>query len=144
MKRLVPPLGFTLVEVTIALGIFTFSVVLMVGLLPLSLKSAQQATEATRVSKLMQQVGAELSQERFGTAVTTVGQQKEWAFDYDGNATAEPSSTYYKITAQGAASLKLPGGATASSAILRVKLSASTRTGAALPPATITIPDTGY
>lgn len=149
MRRAAPPLAgtpcaFTLVEVVMALGIFTFALVSMVGLLPVSLKSARQAIEITHISKMVAQVGSELSQGRFADAADSVASHKVWTFDYEGIGTSVASESYYRISADGAPNLTLPGATAASGNILRVTLTPSTRSGTILDPTVITIPDMGY
>lgn len=71
--------GFSLVEVTLALGIFSFTAVVILGLLPGGLVSSQRASHVTLGSRLASEVQAELQQvglASFQTNTTT--------FDVDG------------------------------------------------------------
>jgi len=48
--------AFSLIEVTLALGIVAFALVAILGLVPVALRSAKEATEDTRVSLIAQDV----------------------------------------------------------------------------------------
>jgi uncharacterized protein (TIGR02598 family) len=62
--------GFSLVEVTIALGIVAFAFVPLMGLLPVGLTSFRSAIDQTVLSQIVQQIGNESQQSDFD-AVTT-------------------------------------------------------------------------
>lgn len=51
--------GFSLVEVTLALGIVSFSLLTMVGVMPVGLSTLKQATEQTTESQIVQKIGCE-------------------------------------------------------------------------------------
>ena len=55
-----PPTGFSLVEVVIALGIVSFAVLAIVGMLPMALKSAQESMRETDATLIAQRIFAEL------------------------------------------------------------------------------------
>ena len=55
-----PHTGFSLVEVVIALGIVSFAVLAIVGMLPMALKSAQESMRETDATLIAQRIFAEL------------------------------------------------------------------------------------
>ena len=55
-----PDLGFSLVEVVIALGIVSFAVLAIVGMLPMALKSAQESMRETDATLIAQRIFSEL------------------------------------------------------------------------------------
>ena len=55
-----PPTGFSLVEVVIALGIVSFAVLAIVGMMPMALKSAQESMRETDATLIAQRIFAEL------------------------------------------------------------------------------------
>ena len=55
-----PPTGFSLVEVVIALGIVSFAVLAIVGMLPMALKSAQESMRETDATLIAQRIFSEL------------------------------------------------------------------------------------
>ena len=55
MKRL-PPSGFSLVEVTIAIGIFAFVIVGIIGLFPVGLKQREDSALETRAALISRQI----------------------------------------------------------------------------------------
>lgn len=62
--------GFSLVEVTIALGIVGFAFLPLMGLLPVGLASFRSAIDQTALSQIVQKIGNESQQSDFD-AVTT-------------------------------------------------------------------------
>jgi uncharacterized protein (TIGR02598 family) len=55
-----PHTGFSLVEVVIALGIVSFAVLAIVGMMPVALKSAQESMRETDATLIAQRIFAEL------------------------------------------------------------------------------------
>ena len=55
-----PHIGFSLVEVVIALGIVSFAVLAIVGMMPVALKSAQEIMRETDATLIAQRIFAEL------------------------------------------------------------------------------------
>jgi len=51
--------GFSLVEVTLAIGIISFSLLTVLGLMPVGLTTLRQATEQTIESQIVQKIGSE-------------------------------------------------------------------------------------
>ena len=55
-----PPTGFSLVEVVLALGIVSFAVLAIVGMMPMALKSAQDSMRETDATLIAQRIFSEL------------------------------------------------------------------------------------
>jgi uncharacterized protein (TIGR02598 family) len=55
-----PDIGFSLVEVVIALGIVSFAVLAIVGMMPMALKSAQESMRETDSTLIAQRIFSEL------------------------------------------------------------------------------------
>ena len=67
-----PDIGFSLVEVVIALGIVSFAVLAIVGMMPMALKSAQESMRETDSTLIAQRIFAELKTGSSGNrSVTT-------------------------------------------------------------------------
>ena len=52
--------AFSLVEVTLALGVAAFSLLIILGMLPVSLKTNQASTQQTNANGIISQVAADL------------------------------------------------------------------------------------
>lgn len=52
--------GFSLVEVTIAIGILSFSILMMLGLMPAGLTTMRNAMSSTIETQIVRQIGGEL------------------------------------------------------------------------------------
>lgn len=59
--------GFTLVEVTVAIGITAFAGLTVLGLLPVGLSNFKQAMNATVTSQILQRVATDVGQANFDT-----------------------------------------------------------------------------
>jgi uncharacterized protein (TIGR02598 family) len=139
--------AFTLVEVALALGLCAFALTAIVALLPVSLDSARNAQETTRVAKAFETVASELTQSPFDAvgAMTT----RDYYFDYEGLSAdaggapynANSPETHFTVTATVAPS---PVAGQSSESLLRVRLAARTRGGFEAGTATLTIADMGY
>lgn len=78
MMKHVPPRrvsGFTLVEVVIALGITTFAVVTVLGLLPVGFQTMREATSQTHATIIMNQIQGEVSATPFENLPRLAGQR---------------------------------------------------------------------
>jgi len=89
--------GFSLVEVTLALGLCAFTLVALLGLLPVALNSARSATEISRSAKAIEHMASELSQSRFTNVVGMANQTRY--FDYDGLVTTNTNDAYFTVRA---------------------------------------------
>lgn len=134
--------GFTLVEVVLALGLFSFAIVSLVSLLPLSLDAARTATEITRQAEAIQKVVTELSQSRFANVVAM--NQMERAFTYDGDPTTDTKDTYFRVRVSVVPTTLLPGAANPSVSLARASLTVATPRQTMAGKTAITISDMGY
>jgi uncharacterized protein (TIGR02598 family) len=71
--------GFSLIEVTLALGIMAFAAVAIMGLLPIGLTASQRSTSTTAAARLAAEVQSELQQVGLSSFATNTT-----AFDADG------------------------------------------------------------
>lgn len=86
--------AFSLVEVTIALGITSFAVVVVLGLLPVGLSSMVASKREFTISQIRQEMAADMAIRPFTAGATTY--PTLW-FDYDGLPTNE-AGAYYTVT----------------------------------------------
>jgi uncharacterized protein (TIGR02598 family) len=86
--------GFSLVEVTVAMGLITFAVVAVLGVLPAGLTSLRRAMDQTVEAQIIRSVGAQAITGEFAT----VGAQSEMFFDEEGQAMDSSQGAYYKAT----------------------------------------------
>lgn len=105
--------GFSLVEVTLALGLTTFCLLAVVGLLPVGLTTLRQATEQSIESQIVQQINSELLLHPF-SQLSSGYAAKTFYFDEEGKPSSIEGRTRYKVqTSLGSATY--PGSANASS-----------------------------
>jgi uncharacterized protein (TIGR02598 family) len=79
--------GFTLLEVVIALGVFTFGLMGMISLLPQTILTHRQAISNTVLAQITQQVTGEVQMcgpNEFAQTYKS-NQPQVWYFDYQGN-----------------------------------------------------------
>jgi uncharacterized protein (TIGR02598 family) len=108
MKRTQPSnAAFSLVEIVIAIGIASFSLISMLGLLPVGLSNTHTATTQTGAMNLMTALSADIrtatsgsSSIRFGINPTKTSAQTLY-FDESGNVTdLQNSNARYKVMIQ--------------------------------------------
>lgn len=87
-------LAFSLVEVVLALGIVSFALVALLGLLSVGLKSSKQAGDDTEVAAITWQVVSKL---RNATPTFTVGTPISYCYDIRGQEVPATSSLSYYI-----------------------------------------------
>lgn len=75
--------GFTLVELTLAIGVMSFALVAILGLMPVGLKTSQDAILDTTKAQILQKVTTDLSMISFGEELDEYI-TKEHYFDYEG------------------------------------------------------------
>jgi len=110
--------AFSLVEVTLALGIVTFSVLTLVGLIPMGLTTFHKAVNTSVSSQIVQQVVTDVQQTDFNELVSSTSQVNQQAlryFDDQGNELtntggAIPSGTIYMVNVVVNTPVTLPGG----------------------------------
>jgi len=88
--------GFTLVEVTMAIGIISFAFVATIGLLPVGLSVSRQAIETTIQSQIVQQLTTQALQTDFSQLekLGDPSKAEPYYFDDQGKATGEVGSLY--------------------------------------------------
>lgn len=82
MRSLRPRTGFSLVEVTIAIGVMAVALVPVVSLLPIGLDSYRRAVEASVGTQIVQRVVSDLQQSNFSTITSTDGMVKQFPLRY--------------------------------------------------------------
>lgn len=87
--------GFSLVEVAIAMGIITFSLVSVMGLLPIGLSSFRDATESTIESQIISQISSETSLMPFHELPDYVG-ASPYYFDDEGSQVRSEAEAIYQ------------------------------------------------
>lgn len=115
--------AFTLVEVVLALGVFVFAIMAIVGLVPVSLQTARESIKITRQSAILEHVNSDLQRKGFSSlsSLTTLS----WMFDSDGNplsTSQDESRIFYKVKGIIHPGTMLPGGTAVSSSLLTVTL----------------------
>jgi len=82
--------GFTLLEVVIALGIFTFGIMGMISLLPQTIVTHRQAISNTVLAQITEQLSGEV--QMCGPAEFATYNNQQWYFDYQGNQLTSTST----------------------------------------------------
>lgn len=113
--------AFSLVEVAIALGIVSFALIALLGLMTASLNSGKRAYEDTTIASLTQRVVTEI---KTNTFANLAGLDRDLYFTYDGTPVAGTDGAYYRCRLQSLAhaSADLPAAAKNSAHGLRVRL----------------------
>ena len=105
--------GFSLVEVTIAIGLLAFCMVSVMGLLPVAMNISRDAMDRNIEAYMLQTVRADLQ----GGDYSALGQKKVFLFNTDGillpSGAPDPASGYFQITAYPATNTALPPDQTA-------------------------------
>jgi|GEM_PF-2034324 len=83
ISRLRPRRGFSLVEVAVAMGVVTFSLLGVVTLLPAGLTTVKESADEAARSAIVRRVRAELNQAHFDDVATGLAGQT-WYFDAAG------------------------------------------------------------
>jgi uncharacterized protein (TIGR02598 family) len=102
-NRLLSRRAFSLVEVTLAMGIISFAMITMLGLIPSGLVSLRHAIDTTTESQIVQKISAESRLTKFSLLNT---QYSGATFYYDEDGTfltntpaSAPAATRYWVTA---------------------------------------------
>lgn len=93
--------AFSLVEVTLALGVVAFALVAILGLVPVALRSAKEAVDDTRVSLIMQDVSTR-TRTLFSSS-SLLSPATNWWYDTEGryidqSAGANFSNALYRVS----------------------------------------------
>ncbi len=108
------PSAFTLVEIALSLGIFSFAIMALLGLLPVALQTHREAKSSTVLAQIQQRLVAELLLTD-GALIDAVAVRQR-NFDVEGRelTAAESESTVYSAKME-VSPVSLPGGATSQS-----------------------------
>jgi uncharacterized protein (TIGR02598 family) len=106
--------AFTLIEIAIALGIVSFAVVGLIGVLSVSFDTSRASNQDTIIASMARQVSAELREQPF--ANLTPGSQKAIYFDNDAHRLESSEGAVYvcapTLTENPAYTISGTGGAT--------------------------------
>lgn len=105
--RLAPPRAFSLIEVTIALGIAAFAFTAMLGMLPVGLSLFRDATETSVATRIVQRISGELQQADFDSLDASA--QTIRYFDDQGSALPSSEGAIYWTKVSIFAGAELPG-----------------------------------
>ena len=111
--------AFTLIEVCLAIGILSFALILMVGLLPSGLGQLTSSIDSLRAQAISRQVLVGAQQTDFNT-LKSMGTYSLY-FDYSGNQLQQNGSdTIYTAIVTIDDNAELPGTSTSQSTLLKV------------------------
>ena len=105
--------GFTLVEVVLALGVASFGLISMMGLLTVGLKTAHDAMSATTETEIAQQMANQLQIANYSN-IKTQTTPTHYYFTQEGLQTNAANAVYFAKIAPPTA-LTVPGGTAATS-----------------------------
>jgi uncharacterized protein (TIGR02598 family) len=98
--------GFSLVEVTVAIGVFGFAFVAILGLVPMGLNNFRQAMAASAGAQICQRVINDVQQTDFDTL--TSNSLDDRYFDEEGNEVAKTSKYIYQVKTVVSATTAVP------------------------------------
>jgi type II secretory pathway pseudopilin PulG len=90
--------AFSLVEVTLALGVAAFSLLIIVGMLPVSLKTNQASTHQTAANSIISQIAADL---RAAARLPPGQQSKQFSLHPHNGGPWDPTPDYVFFTDDG-------------------------------------------
>jgi len=99
--------AFTLVEVTLAIGIVSFAFVAMFGLLPVGLSVSRQAIDTTIEAQIVQKLKTQALQTDF-SQLETLHQADPYYFDDQGKKAEEAGAMYKAFFAEVPVETQLP------------------------------------
>jgi uncharacterized protein (TIGR02598 family) len=105
--------GFTLVEVTLAIGIISFAFVAMFGMLPVGLNVSRQAMDTTIEAQIVQQMKTQALQTDF-SRLDELCDAEELFFDDQGKPVARENSVFRARFSGVSTATKLPDGTSTS------------------------------
>jgi len=140
------PHGFSLVEVVLALGICSFVLIAVMGLMAVALQSSKQAVQLTQSGKIVQSVSSHLLQAGY-TNLTSLSSDPTWSYDYEGIdrgvANSGAGQEHYTMTATPNVGVQLPGATGPNTNIMSFKLVTKTLDGSTVTNV-VSVADTGY
>jgi uncharacterized protein (TIGR02598 family) len=117
------PHGFSLIEVTIALGIVSFALIALFGLLPTGLTTFRSSIDRSVASQIAQNIISEARQTEFSslsTLATPAGSPKR--FTEDGDETTDASKTIYVAKIEVETSVSLPAAPTPNTSMAKIRV----------------------
>jgi len=102
-----PLRAFTLVEVVLAMGVVSFAMISMMGLLTMGLKTYHDAINATTESEITQQLANQLELAKYSSISTST--TSNYYFTQEGIST-NAANAIYSATVSAPAKLNVPGG----------------------------------
>lgn len=133
--------AFSLVEVVLALGVASFAMLSVLGLMPVALSSAGDALETSRVANIIQVVGSDLTQQ--GHSQLKSAAQPERFFDYEGVETQASEDPHFRVNVVVDDQFFVPGADAPSSHLLLARLEITPRGAQDPVRAVVSVPDTG-
>ncbi len=133
-RRFLGSPAFSLIEVTLALGVVTFSVITLIGMIPLGLATFHKAAATSVSSQITQQVVSDVQQTDFTQLVTGTNSATKLPlryFDDQGNElglggtnlpTSAPPGTVYNVNVVINTPVGLTGGNSANLACLNIEI----------------------
>jgi uncharacterized protein (TIGR02598 family) len=103
-------MGFSLVEVVLAIGILGFCMIPIMGLIPVAMKTSRQSMDRNTEIRMMQTIRAELLKAPFSQLAATTN----FYFDAEGYPLISAATAYYAVTASNLPTTVLPTNQTAS------------------------------
>ena len=100
MKHPKPTAAFSLVEVTMAIGIVSFALLSLIALLPSGLQSVRDSANEAALSSIVRTVRGELNQASFSDVTTTLPAQT-WYFNESGHrleASAPSGERFFQLS----------------------------------------------
>lgn len=101
-------IGFSLVEVVVAMGIVTFSLVAMLGLMPVGLSTLRQSMDRNAEAQILGQISSEL----FATSFDRLGEyagKSPYYFDGEGQPVPSAQSAIYSAVVRPPKAPSYPG-----------------------------------
>ena len=126
-RRFLGSPAFSLIEVTLALGIVTFSVITLLGMIPMGLSTFHKAAATSVSSQIVQQVVTDVQHTDFSQLVPANGQAGRLAlryFDDQGNelSSATTPGAIYRVNVVVNTPVVLTGGTSANLACLNIEI----------------------
>lgn len=113
--------GFSLIEVTVALAVTSFCLVVLVGLVPVGLQRYQKADDQSSMVNLATMVASDLDATTNGTSAVTSPRFSFSIPTSGGNSSGNTPQTVY-VDASGVASGTAPGAAPNAASLYRISL----------------------
>lgn len=115
--------GFSLIEVTIALGIVSFALIALFGLLPTGLTTFRSSIDRSVASQIAQNIISQARQTEFSslsTLATPAGSPKK--FTEDGDETTDAAKTIYVAKIEVETSVSLPAAPAPNTSMAKIRV----------------------